>query len=328
MKYFLNYLFIFSIFFLIQCSKSPTKPKEPLISIRDVWFSETVDNDNDGYSSYAKFNFDLDVNQGSSEVFVKLGIRVTDTETYYVYFESVDFTIEGSTSEDVLYINIGAPNTELSQGSYDFLLHVFLSSDPNTVVAEASPSSDTDLYNVPFETSSEDPLTTWISYTDDTFEDGITGFVLNLLTVRFDQPLSAMSCIIKEIKVYIYSSLDPPSTSLWLQVGSDKNGYPDQRIYYSDAYQNIGIGWRSFPVNIDVSAYNPFYVGISHNQSDNLYLGVDLTEPYDGRSYLLCPGNTWLIEYDCDYAIEILVEYTVNDGCNTTKTTQEWLTKR
>ena len=85
------------LLFLFNCSNSTSSKKSTptIVEISDVWITEPIDNDGDGYNSYLKLNFDLDVNKSDSvEVFVLLGVRVTDpmdTASYYLYFESVDF---------------------------------------------------------------------------------------------------------------------------------------------------------------------------------------------------------------------------------------------
>jgi hypothetical protein len=149
-------LFLFST----QCT-SPTKskPKKTLVTIADVWFSDAVDNDGDGFYSYARLNFDLDVNKSSFEAFVVIGVRFydpADTAAYYEYFKSADFEISGTGSEDAKYISMGLPNTELPLFAYDFILQVFASSNESTPVAQAIWSDFDELGNVPVEESATD----------------------------------------------------------------------------------------------------------------------------------------------------------------------------
>jgi hypothetical protein len=121
-----------------------------------------ADNDNDGYASYARLNFDLNVSRGNLNVFVKVGVRVTDpldTATYYLYFQSDAFTITGATTDDAVYISVGSTNTELPQGSFDFVIQVFGESNQK-LLAQLSPTNDDNLENVltavNFEKSSTD----------------------------------------------------------------------------------------------------------------------------------------------------------------------------
>lgn len=344
MKCFYTLLLILPLLLLVQCnSKSTIKPEESsVLSIRDAWFSDSVDNDGDGYFSSAHFNFDIDVNRGSVEVFIKLGVRVTspsDTATYYLYFESVDFIVEGSTTDDAQYISIGDPNDELPQGRYDFLLQVFSSSDPSTVIAEASPATDNDLYRVSFESAAKDQAmyNTWLSYHDGTFE-GIaitsgapsrTGYVYGSLAVKFDRPANAVSCTIKKVKIHVDSS---PS-NIYLLVWSNNNNKPYQHIYSPDNTYYLNTGWNEITVNVDVASYDTFYVGYGQTDQFSPYLSVDKSSIISLRSYEWdyhpapppATGGSfrWAVDSNCNFAIDIYVEYTV---FGSTETVGKWLT--
>ena len=156
MKIILRLLYIVIVIllavFLANCTSSTdSKSKKQVVSFQDVWFSDAVDNDGDGYNSYARLNFDLDVSRGSLEVFVKIGVRFTDpldTASYYLYLESSSFVIDGATADDAVYISAGYPNDELPEGSFDFLIQVCAQSDPEKVLVELSPANDDNLSNV------------------------------------------------------------------------------------------------------------------------------------------------------------------------------------
>ena len=338
-------LFILPFVLLIQCnSKSTIKPEEPsVVSIRDVWFSDGVDNDGDGYFSYAHFNFDIDVNKGSMEIFIKLGVRVTspsDTATYYIYFESVDFPVEGSTTDDAQYISIGDPNDELPQGRYDFLLQVFSSSDPNIVIAEASPATDNDLYRVSFESANKDQAiyTTWLSYHDGTFE-GIAstsgaltarGYIYGCLAVKFDRPANAVSCAIKKVKIHV----DNSPSNIYLIVWSNNNDKPYQHIYFSDNTYYLNTGWNEITMNVDVVSYDTFYVGYGQTDQLSPYLSIDKNSSISQRSYEwdyhpATPPATggsfrWTVNSYSNFAIDIYVEYMI---LGSTKAFGKWLTR-
>ena len=150
--------------FLWQCTttkKSSTTKQQ--VTVQNVWFSDKSDMDGDGYNSYARLNFDINVSSGSKDVSVWLGVRETDpadTALYIPYFVFAAFAIEGSSDGDARYISIGDPNFELPWGRFDFLLQVFEgegASDENAdVIAQASISSHSVLEDVPFEESKTD----------------------------------------------------------------------------------------------------------------------------------------------------------------------------
>lgn len=153
------------IFFLLvfNCDSPNDSPPPTKILISDLWFSDLVDTDGDEYLSYSRLNFDLDINKESVEVMVILWVRFTDpqdTASYYLYFESGDFTVYGDENQDVpRYIDIGSPGIELETGLYDFTLQVFPASSPDAdAVASASWENFPALGVYPFEPFSEDQL--------------------------------------------------------------------------------------------------------------------------------------------------------------------------
>ena len=152
LRFFYIVLIILLAVFLANCTSSTdSKSKKQVVSFQDVWFSDAVDNDGDGYNSYARLNFDLDVSRGNLEVFVKIGVRFTDpldTAGYYLYLESGSLVIDGTTTEDAVYIAVGYPNDELPEGGFDFLIQVCAQSDPEKVLVELSPANDDNLSNV------------------------------------------------------------------------------------------------------------------------------------------------------------------------------------
>ena len=145
--------------FLANCQKTIDPETKQEITIKGVMLDGFSDLDEDGYASYLRFNFDVDVSSGSKNVFIKLGVRFTDpadTSTYFEYFESSPITIEGATSEDAKYVSVGLPNTELPQAGYDFLFIVFDAEEADTRLAEISAKDNSLIRNIPIENSATD----------------------------------------------------------------------------------------------------------------------------------------------------------------------------
>ncbi|TFG96857.1 MAG: hypothetical protein E4H13_11660, partial [Calditrichales bacterium] len=145
--------------FLANCQKTIDPETKQEITIKGVMLDGFSDLDEDGYASYLRFNFDVDVSSGSKNVFIKLGVRFTDpadTSTYFEYFESSPITIEGATSEDAKYVSVGLPNTELPQAGYDFLFIVFDAEETDTRLAEISAKDNSLIRNIPIENSATD----------------------------------------------------------------------------------------------------------------------------------------------------------------------------
>jgi hypothetical protein len=135
------------IFFIPACNQS-TSSNTPALKITPVnlWLSDVVDVDGDGYASYLHLNMDLDVNRNSIEIIAVIGVRLhdpADTAGYYMYFQSPPFDIGGEGSDDAVYAGIGDPNPELPQAEWDFAVLIYLSSNTE------DPVIGFDLNNVP-----------------------------------------------------------------------------------------------------------------------------------------------------------------------------------
>jgi len=332
-NYILRFLTIcIAMLFLYDCS-SPTKSKKSktIVTINDVWITNAEDNDGDGYNSYLRLNFDLDVNKPDSvEVFVLLGVRVTDpmdTASYYIYFESVDFKIAGASTADGKYISVGSPNIELPMGVFDFLLEVYYSSDPNTRITYASKTEDADMGGISMETFQEDIViyTDWLSYNDGSFENG---YAINndygYFAVKFDQPAGALTCVVKQIAYHISVN----ASNVWIRGWDDFNNYPDTRIYTTTTNTYLNTGWNFINIDIDVSSYDPFYIGyyqINYG-SGSPYISADETTPLFGRSYYRpISASSWTNDTDGDYAIEVFIEYTSTSANGKSIVKSEWL---
>jgi hypothetical protein len=180
---YLALILLVSVHFSNCSSSSESKPKKQVVSFADVWFSDGVDNDKDGYYSYLHLNFDLNVSSGSTDLFVQIYWRYTDpldTAGYWNYMESAVFTISGSTDGDAKYVSIGSPNDELPERSYDFMIWVYKESDPDNPILELASYNDDNfgdvLTGIPIEEDITDAaLTIYDAYWDnvvDTDEDG------------------------------------------------------------------------------------------------------------------------------------------------------------
>jgi hypothetical protein len=149
----------------------------------DVIWTNQEYYDPDDYFSSIRLNFDLDVNRGSVEVFVKISVRLTDfldTSPFYLYFQSSSFIINGRTSDDWVYFTVGSPNEELPEGRYDFLIQVFEQSHPEKLLAELAPYNDDHFGNIltgiPLEKTSTDAQLSINSYWIDRVDNDGDGY--------------------------------------------------------------------------------------------------------------------------------------------------------
>ena len=93
----LRYVLIVLLCLSWQCKQS-TQSTKTTVTIEDIWLSDYVDNDEDGYSSNADINIALSTNKSSVEFFVVLGIRLHDSsnmDPFTPCFTSVYLEVKG-----------------------------------------------------------------------------------------------------------------------------------------------------------------------------------------------------------------------------------------
>ena len=111
MKYRMMFVIILSalltLYFGSCTSPSSSRTTPQVFSFANVWFSNPQDMDGDGYVVSAHLNFDVDVSRGSKDVIAIVGVRIHDPDDaadYYIYTESIPFPVEGSGSDDAVYL--------------------------------------------------------------------------------------------------------------------------------------------------------------------------------------------------------------------------------
>jgi hypothetical protein len=326
------------IMFFWHCS-SPTKPsseKTSRLVITNVWISDAVDLDEDGYCSNLYLNFDLDVANGSKEVFIKLGYKTTgdESQTYTLCFESVRFTVSGVTDEDAKYIELNDLESELPSGEYDFLLQVFDTAEPDQVIAEATPGAFNQLASIKLETMNEDQqlMAAWLSWNDGTFESsryfpppdtggripvGAYTTILGLAT-RFERPDDVSSCMIKKIRVHIQTIRT--AAQLTFSLYDEGNELPDEIIYKHGSSINLVEGWNEIELDYDITMHPVFYVFIAASSAYDLSVDtsgilpgeVNYTYQYTYRAVAdpdLRETYSWPEFTEGNHAIDVLVEY-------------------
>jgi hypothetical protein len=174
------FLLLFLPLFFSHCGKKGSEPTPAqVVTIADMWVGNVTDYDGDGYVSYFNLYFDLNINSGSKEAYILLAIRFydsADTATYFELFSTENFTIEGNTDDDALYLDVELPSNTFPATGYDFLFLVVDSDNPEQRLAEMSATDLELLSNFPLEHIDDDLVVTldnmWISDTVDTDLDG------------------------------------------------------------------------------------------------------------------------------------------------------------
>ena len=151
-----------SILFQLNCKKivEPISDEIPAkVEIEDVWLSDMIDHDNDGYYSDGRLYFDLGTNKIIGvQSFVWLGYKCSDyvdSNTYHKCFVTVDLTVKKN-KDNIWYILISKFSDNLPHDNYDLMLVAKLSSAPEEY--EDKEFNDEDIRNIPLEPPIEDTI--------------------------------------------------------------------------------------------------------------------------------------------------------------------------
>ena len=151
-----------SIIFHFNCKKviEPLAEIIPAkVEIEDVWLTDMIDHDSDGYFSDGRLYFDLSTNKTLGvKCFAWLGYKLSvyvDSNIYYKCWVSIDLNIKKG-SPNKYYTFVSKFNDSLPQDRYDLLLVIYLSSAPNDPVDKES--DDEDFHNIPLEPRATDTL--------------------------------------------------------------------------------------------------------------------------------------------------------------------------
>lgn len=134
----------------VECNAS----KEVTFTIASAWFSESVDEDADGYYSHQKLNFDVDASSGTHSVYAKISLcKKPILAGPCWYYTTPDFTVTGTGTGDTYSVHLGLPNEELTHGSYQVCFQVYDATTDDVLTSFNYPSQD-----MGFEPVSEDEV--------------------------------------------------------------------------------------------------------------------------------------------------------------------------
>ncbi len=120
--------FVFAIVLVFLSQKCKTVEPEPdyTYSIDSLWWSDSIDANHDGFTSYRKLNFDVHLKEDVS--------RTIRGRVYYQPVEASEFTFYafskktlalGKDQDNIFGVPIGDPNKELERGLYNFKIEIY-----------------------------------------------------------------------------------------------------------------------------------------------------------------------------------------------------------
>lgn len=152
-----------SIFALVHsCNVTEPEKHDYNYSIQKIWWSDSIDNDKDGYNVSKTLNFHVSLVENVTRTIVaRIYYKLTDASTYSFYGYSEEYVIEGIKSPLSMKMIIGIPNKELARGLYDFQIEIY---EKNSERIEASVTIDdkigSSLHNQKFEELLSDQIYT------------------------------------------------------------------------------------------------------------------------------------------------------------------------
>lgn len=149
-------LICFLILNFIFCGDNGVNNSETY-TVADTWWTETKDDDADGYARYSRLNFDVDVSSGTHAVYVEIYYKLYNSGDYSLYYKTSDFEVTGISDSTWHLIGVGGTNGELPHNCYDFELRIYKSGS-SKVRETYGQTDDPDLNDQYFEPASEDTV--------------------------------------------------------------------------------------------------------------------------------------------------------------------------
>jgi hypothetical protein len=142
--------------FLTYCT-SPTKSKkkvEQSVAIDNIWISDEVDNNENGYYSSMRLNFDVRVTTGEIVAHIAVGIYRESDNALVGYDALYEQTI--SDTWESYYFDISDEIGDFPADRYWIALLVLDTQNEENVYATATPSTDPELGNLNMEQATQD----------------------------------------------------------------------------------------------------------------------------------------------------------------------------
>jgi hypothetical protein len=289
-----------------------TEYTEALLDITDVTWIDKKDYDGDGYSSSCK----LDVKFACSEQDRSVDILVQTAPSGEKIYTTIDTVKTIELTDTISSKSILFDSTKLGQRDvYDLKLMVMFK-DNQYIEDDFDIDDDSGLAGIRLESwENEIAIDSLLSFIDGPPFVGDPPYTTGPLeyacyAVRFDQPEGALLCWIEEVWIHIHEATYYNTISL--KVWDDNENIPDHEVPSAFTIQrSVQTGkWNKYPINIDISAFNPFYVGYRQLRLGGPEVSMDPTSPHSRRSYKRDPvSGYWKIFKDQDIALKVLLKY-------------------
>ena len=150
-KFSTRYLFILLAGLALTFCSDPVKVGDdsPQITIDAAWFDDVVDDDNDGFRSFARIYFQTSTTEPVN-VFFRIGYKEAGSSSYFIYKETSEYSISES---ETWYVALGDAGYELPQGYYDFSVEIHMGEE---LVAILTSEDESNIASLGMEPASEE----------------------------------------------------------------------------------------------------------------------------------------------------------------------------
>ncbi len=115
-----------SLLFLSQRCKTVEEEPDYTYSIDSVWWSDSIDANHDGFTSYRKLNVNVHLKEDVSRPIVaRIFYQPIDASDFSFYAFSEKILAVGKNGDNLIAVSIGKPNKELLHGYYNFRVDIY-----------------------------------------------------------------------------------------------------------------------------------------------------------------------------------------------------------
>lgn len=287
-----TFLFILFLMLVFSSCKSFDEEEDYTYSINKVWWSDTIDTNNDGYVQSVQLNMDVRLKESVvRSVKARVYYKLEDASTYTFYAYSNETSIQGNDAENKISVPIGNINKELSRGKYDFKVEIFETNSPRLETETGSKDSLT-LSGQKFEESAADKnysIDAWWSDQYDRNKNDYWQYAKLKININVDADVQKTL----DVKLYYRLSKDT-SYQLYYQFNSFNifGQNDDDTISCHVGYTNIELDYGEYDFRIEVYEYGSDILVAYADETLSVLNNVKFEE-YDLDSYFYSISKVW-----------------------------------
>ncbi len=175
-KKFVFFVLTLTFVFLSQRCKTVEEEPDYTYSIDSVWWSDSIDANHDGFTSYRRLNLNVHLKEDVSRpIRARVFYQPVEASEFTFYAFSKKTLAVGKDKDNILGVSIGSPNKELERGAYNFKVEIYEEGGSRLEAVTGKKDSLT-LYNNAFEKTETDNNYSLNVYWRDAFDNDKDGY--------------------------------------------------------------------------------------------------------------------------------------------------------